>query len=249
MEKTATGFEMSAPQFEWFKCYHGDLLKELITLQHEQASVYMIIYLSSIDRRGSCPDSIEALARWTGLNRKKVMAARHALLKAGKIIEVEGGLTTREAQLILDAQKAAQLRGGPGIGKNSKAKTERNQQLGLLREEDKKDNVSLTGDVARAKVPKYPKPKLIALPADWTPKPTATSFAAQFGLTAADVDLIAVKMTAHALANGILKENWDAYLRKWIVKEWEIRAREKALAEKRMNGNRGPSLADIAMGH
>ena len=124
--------EMTPEKLKWFKCEHGKLLKTLITLQHEEAAVYIIIHLTAFDRREPCPDSIEALSRWTGLTRKRVMAARFSLLKSGKILSVDGGLITPEAlDLLIDQEEAIQQI-GVKKWKNRKGKTEQNQQMALL---------------------------------------------------------------------------------------------------------------------
>lgn len=236
-------------KYEWHKCYQSEMLKTIHGLKPEEAVLFMVIHFRVFECDGPCPDSLTVLVRRTGINRKRLMAARDALLITGKIAETKQGLVTRESlDQILDRYEA-QPEGGPKKETDLRQKDKEKQQTLPLREEDKKDNVLLTENVTRARASKTPKPALIAIPDDWTPKPAATSFADQFGLTAADVDLIAVKMRLSAIASGTLKENWDAHFKSWIVKEWEIRARDKAIAERRAGGgNRGPSLADIAMG-
>lgn len=227
-------------KYEWFRCYQEKLLGALVGLTAEQGYLYTVIILRIFSCNGPCPDSIAALSRRTGMTRTRVTIAKNALLIAGKIFEVKGGLMNSFAQAELARRELASC--SDSIGDALKIPQEIQQML-PLREEEKKKKRERSNERSSSAAP-----ELFEIPEDWTPSEKSIKYAStEFGLTAADIDLIATKMKLHAQSNALRKANWDSYFRTWVVKDWEIRARDKAIAERR-SGYRGPSLADIAMG-
>ncbi len=84
-----------------FPCAPTKLLGALAGLGPSQQLVYMIVLLRIYEGRAPCPDSLSAIARRCGFNKRITSDALDALLRAGKLRRVADGLTNDQAERII----------------------------------------------------------------------------------------------------------------------------------------------------
>lgn len=115
----------------WFPCYPTNLLGALSSLPADEQLIYVVILLRIYEAGGPCPDPVDALARRTHISVKRASFAVDALLKAGKITRMEGGLMNPVADrtLLASTARSAKLSqsgfaGGKKSAENRKQKQE-----------------------------------------------------------------------------------------------------------------------------
>ena len=77
---------MSDDRLEWFPCYPSKLLGALAAMKPDEGYVYWIVCLRIYETGKPCPDTLDALARRTGLNRRRVSDALDRLFRSGKLV-------------------------------------------------------------------------------------------------------------------------------------------------------------------
>lgn len=140
----------------WFHCYPSKLLGAMAGMKPDQQLVYVTVLLRIYEVRGPCPDTLDALSRRVGFNKRRVSEALDALYRAGKLLSVGPGIMNPFAERVLsngqakhEKLAAAGRKGGTTAQKNIKKKqadppspasaTPKQEDLDL--EEEKKEDV------------------------------------------------------------------------------------------------------------
>lgn len=81
---------MKEEPLPWFPCYPSKLLGALAGMRPDEGYVYWVVCLRIYETGHACRDTIEALARRTGMNKRRVLDALDLSFRAGRLIR-EGG--------------------------------------------------------------------------------------------------------------------------------------------------------------
>lgn len=121
---------MSNERLPWFPCYPSKLLGALSAMKPTEGYVYWIVCLRIYEVNGPCADSLDALARRTGYNRRIVSDALDRLFRAGKLLRNESGITNPFAEDVLAESTALhkeRVRSGREGGLRAAEKRKKNQ--------------------------------------------------------------------------------------------------------------------------
>lgn len=106
----------------WFHCYPTKLLGALAGMSPDQQLVYLIMLLRIYEVRGPCPDTLDAIARRTCINKRRVTEALNDLFKAGKLHQTAGGIMNPYAERVLeygDEEHERRVRAGAEGGRRA----------------------------------------------------------------------------------------------------------------------------------
>lgn len=115
----------------WFPCYPSKLLGALAGMKPDEGYVYWVVCLRIYETGGPCRDTVDALARRTGLTRARVSASLDLSFAAGRLVRKEAGIENPFAAGVL-AEMSVFREGRKQAGKNGAlarwGKPERNQR-------------------------------------------------------------------------------------------------------------------------
>jgi hypothetical protein len=221
----------------WFECYPSKWLGALSAMKPSEGYLYLIICFRMYEVNGPCPDSLDALVRRTGLNKRVVSDALDRLFRNGKLARVEGGITNDFAGQMLDKAKTLHEKRLNASRKASLAKwgkTQENQQTGdaqrmrdacdsdtqlqlhIHKEVSKKERKKDSRRAARATTP---------FPEEWTVEDLAAkSFAQTRGWTADKISTEFQRFRRHHLGRATKWARWDLAWHTWVENEikWSL---------------------------
>lgn len=122
---------MTEERLPWFPCYPAKLLGALAGMKPDEGYVYWIVCLRIYDTGHACRDSIEALSRRTGMNKRRVLEALDLSFKAGRLVRDGDGIMNPFAATVMadaEALRAERVRAGREGASRRWRKTEKNQR-------------------------------------------------------------------------------------------------------------------------
>lgn len=248
---------MTEDRLPWFPCEPSALLGALAQMPPTEGYVYTIVLLRIYDCCGPCPDTLDAIARRTGYNKRIVTDALDKLFRADRLVRVAGGIYNRKAEHVIAAAKALRqerkVAGAEG-GKRSAEKRKGNQttppskptgkteqgsthlhlqeQLQKVRKEGELPFATATGPTPPAIV-KPKKSSGITLPADWMPSLAEFEYGERLGLSRAQVENFSEEMKLWAAGNSnravARKADWSATFKSWMRRENERRGAKNGI--------------------
>ena len=250
---------MTENPMPWFRCFPAKWLKALGAMKPDEGYVYLIVCLMIYDRGSACPDTLDAIARRTGLNRRRTSEALDRLFKSGKLVRQGDGIMNPFAEQVITEQTAFRERRSVAGAKGASAlwgKTERNQgkvngdaidvpmandgQLQLqIQEERKKEGVE-----PRAK---RRAPRTLIDP-EWNPSEEDVAYATKKGFGVDRWRRMARSFVNYHLRQGTLIAGaigLAAAWRQWCNNEVIFDAER----ESRQSKTNGPTMFDIASGN
>jgi hypothetical protein len=119
---------MADDRLEWFPCYPSKLLGALSGMKPSEGYVYWIVCLRIYEVGGPCRDTVDALARRTGFNRRIVSEALDACFRAGKLIRDGDGISNPFAsEIMADSRSLIEKRKNAGREGGLRASEKRKQ--------------------------------------------------------------------------------------------------------------------------
>ena len=242
---------MTEDPMPWFRCFPAKWLKALGAMKPDEGYVYLVVCLLIYDRGGPCPDTLEAIARRTGLNRRRTSEALDRLFKSGKLIRQGDGIMNPFAEHVLTEQTAFRVAAGQKGASALWGKTEQNQRppngkaiaRPLANDGQLQLQIQEEGNVERPRAsrraPRSP------IPADWKPTQVDLEYAAKYMFGPTDVGRIGRAFVNYHQRQGTLiagQIGLAAAWRTWCDNEVKYRAREQKKGE-------GTSMMDIAFGN
>jgi hypothetical protein len=109
----------------WFPCYPSKLLGALAGMKPDEGYVYWIVCLRIYETGHPCRDTLDALARRSGMNRKRVSDAIDLSFQAGRLIRENDGIMNPFAASIIgeaNALRAERSRAGKNGGLTTQKK-------------------------------------------------------------------------------------------------------------------------------
>lgn len=79
-------------RLDWFPCYPSKLLGALAAMKPDEGYVYWIVCLRIYEVGGPCRDSLDALARRTGMNKRRVTDALDMSFRVGRLVRDGDGI-------------------------------------------------------------------------------------------------------------------------------------------------------------
>jgi hypothetical protein len=89
----------------WFTCYPDRLLGALASMQPSVGYTYVVMLLRIYECGGACPDSLDAITKRVGHNKRIVSDALDNLFKAGRLHRAAEGIRNPVADRVLAEQK------------------------------------------------------------------------------------------------------------------------------------------------
>lgn len=123
---------MTDDRLDWFPCYPDKLLGALASMKAPEGYVYVVVLLRIYESGGICRDSLDAITRRTGLNKRVVSESLDALFRAGRLTRDGDGITNPIAAKVIEEAKAIRenrKRAGAEGGSRTARKTKSNQQI------------------------------------------------------------------------------------------------------------------------
>ena len=220
----------------WFQCFPSKWLGALAAMRPDEGYIYVIICFRIYEIGRPCPDTLEALAKRTGLNRRRVSDALDRLFKAGKLVrQADGIMNPFAAQILADAIAFREGRSRAGEkgatrrwGKNSiESKDDAWQShsgamclplandghLHLQEQKQKKD-----------KKEREPRSRATQITPDWKADSEAVAYAVKNGFKAPEIELMAEAFRDHHRARGNVMIDWSAAWRTWVRNEVKFSA-------------------------
>jgi hypothetical protein len=96
---------MAAERLPWFPCYPSRLLGALAGMKPSEGYVYWVVCLRIYEVGGPCRDTIDAIARRTGLSQRWVSDALDLCFQSGRLIRHDDGIMNPFAMKILAEAK------------------------------------------------------------------------------------------------------------------------------------------------
>ena len=112
----------------WFPCYPKNLLSTLQGMPTHEGYLYLIVMLRIYEDWGVCKDPPEALMRRSGLSRQKFDQAMASLVKAGRVVQTEHGLTNPKCTEIIAEQNSVRENFRKRAAAGGKKKAEKHKQ-------------------------------------------------------------------------------------------------------------------------
>lgn len=238
----------------WFPCEPGKLLGALSAMKPHVGYTYWIVCLRIYEVGGPCPDSLDAIARRTGYNKRVVSDALDVLFRAEKLVREPGGITNPYAADVLAAMKArhgrlsqsgqegaerrwrkpkGKQRTVDGQAKQTPMGFDADLQLDLHKKEESKEVVPAA---------KTPRGKH-RLPPDWVPGDEGFLYARQQGFDQAEAERLFHGFREHHIGRGNKWEKWSMAWQRWCRNEVEFRRQRGG-----SNKQQGRSMFEIATG-
>lgn len=115
----------------WFPCFPSKLLGALSGMRPDEGYLYWVVCLRIYEIGGPCADTLDALSRRTGLNKRRVSDNLDHLFRSGKLIRQGDGIMNPFAEKVIGERTALReerVRAGRAGGLRTKEKTERKQE-------------------------------------------------------------------------------------------------------------------------
>jgi hypothetical protein len=115
----------------WVPLYPSKLLGALSGMKPDEGYVYWIVCLRIYETNGPCKDTLEALARRAGMNRRRITAALDPLFRSGRLVrEGDGIMNPFSASVLAEARalREERVRAGRAGGFRTAKKREEKQQ-------------------------------------------------------------------------------------------------------------------------
>lgn len=90
----------------WFPCYPSKLLGAFAGMKPDEGYVYWVVCLRIYEVGGPCRDTLDALARRTGMSRKRVSDALELSFQASRLVKDGDGIMNPFAASILEETTA-----------------------------------------------------------------------------------------------------------------------------------------------
>lgn len=218
----------------WFPCYPSKLLGAFSAMRPDEGYVYWIVCLRIYELGKACPDTLDALARRTGMNKRRVSDALDRLFRSKKLVREADGIMNPFAAEVIKGETALREERSRAGQKGSTArwlKAETNQQttngnriaelpLGHSRAKSHLPSSLLDSD---SKVQKEKKKGGAVLAADWRPSTGEVNYGFGLGLSKPAIDNMAedMRLWAQANANRAVgrKDNWSSAFKGWMRRE------------------------------
>lgn len=117
------------PPLPWFPCYPSKLLGALSGMKPDEGYLYWIVCLRIYETGHACRDTIDALVRRSGMNKRRVNIVLESLLAAGKLVRQDNGIMNpfasevmAEANAIRETRKIAGKNGASRRWEKTKEK-------------------------------------------------------------------------------------------------------------------------------
>lgn len=248
---------MTDDRMPWFTCYPAKWLVALAGMKPDDGYLYLIVCLRIYEAGRACPDTLESLARRSGMNKRRASDALDRLFKSGKLVrQPDGIMNPFAASVIADAVafRERRVRAGQKGGLRSAEIRQQNQldqpsdamvlplanSSHLQLQEHRQKEVRVEPRAKRRA------PRAIMLE-NWRPDEKGIEYARMLGLESQVERLIRGCVNYHlkhgtliAGANG-LAATW----RTWCDNEVKFTAERAA----RTKGTGGPTMFDIASGN
>lgn len=119
-------------QLPWFPCYPSKLLGALAGMKPDEGYVYWIVCLRIYETGHACRDTLDALARRTGMSRRRVSDALDLSFGAGRLTREDDGIMNPFAAGILKeaiAFRESRVRAGKKGAASTWEKHKEKQQI------------------------------------------------------------------------------------------------------------------------
>lgn len=117
----------------WFPCYPSKLLGAFAAMNPDEGYLYWIVCLRIYEVGGACHDTIDALARRSGMNRRRATAALELSFQAGRLVRQDDGIMNPFAASVMaecTAFRQTRIAAAKKAGLASAKKREQKQQMG-----------------------------------------------------------------------------------------------------------------------
>jgi hypothetical protein len=124
---------MKEDRLPWFPCYPSKLLGALAAMNPDEGYVYWIVCLRIYETGRPCCDSVEALARRSGMNKRRVSEALDLSFRAGRLVRDGDGIMnpfTAEVMSEAEAFRKGKSRAGKEGARVRWEKDPKNQRKG-----------------------------------------------------------------------------------------------------------------------
>ncbi len=114
----------------WFPCYPTKLLAALAQMPPAEQLVYLVMLLRIYEGGGFCPDTIDAVARRVGYNKRVVSDSLNNLFEAGRLRRDADGIHNPVADEVIAetrARREGRIESGRKGGLATAKKTSKNQ--------------------------------------------------------------------------------------------------------------------------
>ena len=245
---------MTDDRLPWFQCFPEKWLVALSGMKPDEGYLYLIVCLRIYEAGRACPDTLESLARRSGLNKRRTSDALDKLFRSGKLVREPDGIMNPFAALILAEAKAyreGRARAGQKGGSATAEKRKQNQDqppstamllplangshLQLQEQVQKKDRETR----ASRRAPRKP------ISADWKPSQVDLEYAGTCRFEQPDIDRMARAFVNYHQRQGTMiagAVGLAASWRTWCDNEVRFRARDKR------KGDPGLTMYEIATG-
>lgn len=249
---------MNDERLPWFPCYPSKLLGAFAAMKPDEGYVYWIVCLRIYEIGGPCPDTLDALVRRTGLNKRRVSDALERLFKGGKLLREQTGIMNPFAAKVMTdvqsfredrsraGQKGARVRWEKPELKQSNDDGTANAQamandshLHLHRHIQKKERIESVVKRTRAKA-RSP------LPDDWVLSLDDLQYALSRNFNETQARQMTEPFANHHRGRGNLMADWSAAWRTWVTNEIKFAQNRQPPKSGSSTGQR--TFADIARG-
>lgn len=243
----------------WFPCNPSKLLGALAAFKTDAQLVYVTVLLRIYEVRGPCPDTIEALARRTAMNKRRVLVALDALFKAGKLRSVDGGgiMNDYAAEVIRTgaARREQHVRAGSAGGTAAAQNRQRNQSRGgsgaartLYQEEIELDSLPPVGGSPAAPPKRSKGERKTKLPKDWKPGEHEVAYAHSKGFDDRRIAEMAEAFVDHHVHNANTGTDWSRGWQTWVRNEVKF-SRGRVAPVMKAGGGAASLLARMTTNH
>lgn len=240
---------MTDERLPWFKCYPTKLLGALSAMPPNQGYVYWVVCLRIYETGKPCPDTLDALSRRTGLNKRRVSDALEALFKSGKLEQKPEGISNPFAEKVLDdSRQLSQKRktAAAGAGFLPPEKPEQIQDGVELFADDLLEQTSIDRDSRQADRRKVNNSKRSRIEPSRVIDSEESSYASERGFSENVASLMWEAFKNHHISRGNLMFNWSAAWRTWVNNEIKFKGDPRRPNGSGRNGK--VTMTDIAMG-
>jgi uncharacterized protein YdaU (DUF1376 family) len=119
---------MPPNRLPWFPCYPSKFLGALSAMQPDEGYVYVIVCFRIYESGKPCPDTLEAIARRAGMNKRRASEALERLFRSGKLVREGDGIMNPYAAEILAEGIALRKRREEASQKANAAPREKNKE-------------------------------------------------------------------------------------------------------------------------
>jgi hypothetical protein len=233
----------------WFPCEQSKLLAALSAMKPHVGYTYWIVCLRCYEEGGACPDTLDALARRTGYNKRVVSEALDVLFRAGKLVRDPAGIVNPYAAKVIAGirlRREGLSQSGREAANRRWQKTEGNQSNGHAQP----NATAMRGDAyldlevdkeRGRKKEVEPRAKRRAprslIPEDWSPTNKDRDYAIRKGFDLPKIGQMAAKFVNHHRSRGTMIADLAATWRTWCDNEVEFSQRSGGGRHEQRSGN------------